>query len=189
MVDVEKRFEVYKYGTDKAKWLSSYKEVNFELTPIAKKNDCVEYKTYTGTLVDVTEQTATLRYFIEDSKIICGNTETNSLMEVTVPGYYETVELPMRQVNSIWYEPQAKNGFLTAAKVFAFTGLILAPIASLDLKAITSGTDPTVTPHFNSKLYGQTVIGSALGAGLSLGLYFTFNERNLSFFKNAKPNN
>ncbi len=163
-------YTVYKTGTDKTKELSSFKQINLELIP---EGDSLNpsFMNYQGWITGSDSSSVTITYIVREGINVHPAYEETSLLEVTAQGELMSATLSKDQIQSLWYEPRAKQTFSTIGKVCAFTGLIIAPLASIQLDG-----------GFNTKRYYPIVGASAIGAGAAFGMYFLFNDRSFSFF-------
>jgi hypothetical protein len=171
-LDEKKTFVLYRNNSRLKKKVNDDKIMNFDIFGEKVGEDCKKYVTYTGRIVDMNESQATIEYFALEEKLICPEYEEDKIRQATFVDFKQRVTVNLSEVGSIWYEPKPKIFFLTVARGLLFTGLIVAPLTSLNLK----------TDEFDTEKYYELVLWSAGGGALNLGLYFLFNERNLSFF-------
>lgn len=169
-------FTVYKFGSSKAKKLGNYKLVNLEMKAIDDTvKNCSMYTNYQGRMVGRDSNTVTFEYFVKDVSEVCETYEESYLLEALDNEYNQSITVPISTVNALWYEPKSKVAFANIGKICAFTGLLVAPLVSIQKDG-----------GFDTKKYFPIVGASAIGAGLSFGLYFLVEDKSFSLLPAQK---
>ena len=107
------------------------------------------------------KETVTFTYVVKDELYECQPYQESSLMESISDDYTRSETIALKNVQAIWYEPKAKPFFAKVGKVCAFTGLILAPLVSIQKDG-----------QFNTKRYYPLLGLSAAGAVTSFRYVF-----------------